>query len=160
MKRVSLMKDQKEPIKVIVIDASAVTRYLLTEILEQAGDIKVMAAFHDPTEALNKIQDLRPQVITLDVSMSDMNSLTFLEKLMELNPTPVLIVSAITQYQSDSIVKAMELGAVGYVGKQTSQSWGGILNLADEIVDKVRAASTMQFPGSVTSGGQAAAGHF
>jgi len=154
------MNEQKEPIKVIVIDTSAVTRYLLTEILEQAGDIQVMAALHDPAEALNKIQNLRPQVITLDISISGTDSLRFLEKLMELHPTPVVIISAVPQYQSDSIVKAMERGAVGYVVKQSLQSWGGILSLADEIVEKVRAASAVQFPGSVTSGRQAAAGNF
>jgi two-component system chemotaxis response regulator CheB len=150
------MNQKKEKISVIVIDASAVTRYLLAEILEQSGDIKVVASVHDHAEALNKIQDLRPHVITLDIAMPGMSGLTFLEKLMELHPTPVVIVSAITKYQSDSVDKAMELGAVGYVGKQLSQSWSGILSRGDEMVEKVRAASTMQFPGSITAGGSVA----
>jgi len=154
------MNQKKEKISVIVIDASAVTRYLLTEILEQSGDIEVVASVHDHAEALNKIQDLRPHVITLDIAMPGMSGLSFLKNLKELRPTPVVIVSAITQYQSDSVDKAMELGAVGYVEKQTSQSWSGILGLADEIVEKVRSASTVQFRGSVQAGGQAAAGSF
>ncbi len=145
------MSMQKETIKVIVIDASAVTRYLLTEILEQSGGIEVVASVHDPAEALNKIQDLRPHVITLDVAMPGINGLKFLEKLMELRPTPVVIVSAMTDYQSDSALRAMELVAVAYVAKQSARSWNGILSMADEIVEKVRAASTVQLRGSITA---------
>lgn len=144
----------------MVIDASAVTRYLLTEILEQAGDIEVIASIHDTDDALNKIRNLRPHVVTLDVAKPDLNGFSFLEKLMELHPTPVVIVSATSEYQGDSALRAMQLGAVGYVGKQKSQTWSGILNLADEIVDKVRTASTVQFQGSIPAGGQAAAVNF
>jgi two-component system chemotaxis response regulator CheB len=139
------MNKKKENIKVIVIDASAVTRYLLTEILEQTGDIKVVASVHDAAEALNEIENLRPHVVTLDINTSGMNGLAFLEKLMELYPTPVVIVSAVNQNQSNSVIKAMELGAVGYVAKNTPQTWNGILNHCDEIVEKVRTASTVQF---------------
>ena len=57
----------------------------------------------------------------------------------------VVIVSAASKSHKDSVHQAMQLGAVGYVEKQTSQSWSGILSLADEIVEKVRSASTMQF---------------
>jgi len=154
------MNQKKNKISVIIIDASAVTRYLLAEILEQTGDIEVVASVHDSAEALNRIQDLKPHVVTLDVTMPGMNGLAFLEKLRELYPTPVVIVSAMTPYHNDSMVKAMELGAVEYVAKQTSQSWSGILNLADEIVEKVRSASTVQFQGSITKGGQPATGNF
>lgn len=153
------MNQKKEKIRVIVIDASVVTRYLLTEILDQAGDIEVVAAVQNTAEALTKIQNLRPHVITLDVTLPGMDGLIFMEKLMELHPIPVVVVSAII-HQSDFVAKARKLGAVGYVGKQSSQSWCGILNLADEIVEKVRFASTVQFPGNITANGQAAAGNF
>lgn len=146
------MNEQKETIRVIVIDASAVTRYLLTEILEQSGGIEVVASVYDSAEALIKIQNLSPHVVTLDVTMPGMNGLAFLEKLKELHPTPVVVVSAMTQHQNDSVVKAMELGAVGYVAKQSSQSWSGILSLADEIVEKVRSASTVKVPERITAG--------
>lgn len=149
------MHSPKENIKVVVIDASAVTRYLLTEILEQAGDIEVVASVHDTADALNKIQNLRPHVITLDVTMPGLNGLTFLEKLKELHPTPVVIVSAMSEYQGDSVLRAMELGAVGYVGKQKTQTWSGILSLADEIIEKVRAASTVQFQAGIAAREQA-----
>lgn len=162
------MNQKKEKISVIVIDASAVTRYLIAEILEQSGEIEVVASVHDHAEALQKIYNLKPHVVTFDVAMPGMNGLTFLEKLMELHPTPVLIVSAMSHHQSNSVIKAMELGAVGFVAKKTSQSWSGILGMADEIVDKVRLASTAQFQGSIsvggsvqpTVGGQAAADNF
>ncbi len=147
------MDQNKEKISVIVIDASAVTRYLLAEILEQSGDIKVVASVHDHAEALNKIQDLKPHVVTFDVAMPGMNGLTFLEKLLELHPTPVVIVSAMTSHHKDSVFKAMELGAVGYVGKQTSQPWSGILGIADEIIKQVRSASTAQVRESIAARG-------
>ncbi len=148
------MAQNREKINVIVIDPSAVTRYLLSEILEQSGDIKVVAALHDYAEALTKVQDLRPHVITLDVASPGINGLKFMETIMELQPTPVVIISAISQRQGESVVKAMELGAVDYVGKQSSQTWSGILSLADEIVTKVRSASTVQLQRNISAGGQ------
>lgn len=154
------MNDEKGHIKVVVIDASAVTRYLLTEILEHTGDIEVVASVHDTAEALNKIRNLRPHVITLDVNMPGTNSLKFLENLMEFHPTPVVVVSAMNHGRDISVIKAMELGAVGFVAKKSSQSWSGILNLGDEIVEKVRTASAMQFPGNIPASGQAAAENF
>lgn len=154
------MNHNTEKIAVIIIDASAVTRYLLTEIFEQTGDIEVVASTHDTVEALNKIQILRPHVIIFDITASGISGLTFIRKLMELCPTPVLLVSAVKQQQSEAVLKAMELGAVGYVGKQTSQSWNGILNIAEEIVESVRAASTVQFQGSITAGEQPGAGNY
>jgi len=105
----------------------------------------VVASVHDTAQALDMIQNFRPDVVTLDVTMSGMSGLTFLKKFMELHPTPVVIVSARSEYQGDSALKAMQLGAVGYVMKQSSQSWGGMLSLADEIVEKVRTASTVPF---------------
>ncbi len=153
------MHQKKQKISVMVIDASAVTRYLLTEILEQTGDIEVVASVHDTADALSKIQNLRPHVVTLDVTMPGLNGFTFLEKLMELHPTPVVIVSAVSEHQGDSALRAMQLGAVSYVGKQRSQTWNGILSLADEIVEKVRHASTVQFKATIRAAGQAAVGN-
>lgn len=144
----------------MVIDASAVTRYLLTEILEQEGDIEVIASIPDTALALDKIQDLRPHVVTLDVAKPALNGFLFLEKLMELHPTPVVIVSAVSEYQGDSALRAMQLGAVGYVGKQQSQTWSGILNLADEIIEKVRAASAVRFLDKIPGGEQATSSSF
>lgn len=154
------MNQKKEKIRVIIIDPSSVTRYLLTEILEQSDDIEVLASVYDPAEALNKIRDLRPNVVTLDFSMSDLNGLAFLEQLKAFHPTPVVIISAMTKNHSDTVAKAMELGAVGYVVRQPSQSWGGILSIADEIVEKVRTASAKQFLINIILGGLATAGIF
>lgn len=154
------MNQDRKKINVIIIDGSAVTRYLLAEILEQTGDIEVVASVHNSAEALNKIQNLRPHVVTIDIASPGINGLAFLEKLRELQPTPVVIVSAMTPYHKDSMVKAMELGAVEFVSKQTSQSWSGILNLADEIVAKVRSASTVRFQGGMLTGGQPPTGNF
>ncbi len=138
------MNQKKDKINVIIIDTSVVARYLLTEILEQAGDIAVVASVSDASDALNKVMNHNPHVITLDVAMTGKGSLTFMEKLMELHPTPVVIISEMHSSRIESVLKAMDLGAVSYVGKRYTESWSGLLNLADEIVEKVRAASAMQ----------------
>ncbi len=128
-------------IKVLIIDDSAVIRHLLTEILNEAGDIEVVGTAQDPIFALNKIRDLRPDVITLDVEMPRMDGLSFLKELMRTNPIPVIMVSALTQNGCETTLRALELGAIDYVTKPSIDVSKGIINLADEIIKKVRIAS-------------------
>ena len=111
------MGDNK--IKVLIIDDSAVIRRLLTEILNDDSGIEVVGSAQDPLFALNKIRDLRPDVITLDVEMPRMDGLTFLKELMQTDPIPVVMVSSLTRMGCDTTIKALELGAVDYVSKPT-----------------------------------------
>jgi len=133
------MKNGK--IKVLVIDDSAVIRHLLTEILNEADDIEVVGTAQDPIFAMNKIVNLMPDVITLDVEMPRMDGLTFLEELMKTNPIPVLMVSALTQKGCETTLRALELGAVDYVTKPGIDVSNGIINLSAEIIGKVRIAA-------------------
>jgi len=133
------MGDNK--IKVLVIDDSAVMRRLLTEILNDDGGIEVVGSAQDPLFALNKIRDLRPDVITLDVEMPRMDGLTFLKELMQTDPIPVVMVSSLTRMGCDTTIKALELGAVDYVSKPTLEISSGIVALGDEIIRKVKIAS-------------------
>jgi len=128
-------------IKVLVIDDSAVIRAVLTEILNEAGDIEVVGAAADPIFARNKITSLMPDVITLDVEMPRMDGLTFLEELMRTNPLPVVMVSSLTQKACDTTLRAMELGAVDYVTKPSIDVSSGIADLSAEIIRKVRIAA-------------------
>jgi two-component system chemotaxis response regulator CheB len=128
-------------IKVLIIDDSAVIRHLLTEILGGTGDIEVVGTAQDPIFAINKINNLHPDVITLDVEMPRMDGLTFLEDLMRTNPIPVVMVSALTQKGCETTLKALELGAVDYVQKPAIDVSSGIVSLADEIIGKVRIAA-------------------
>lgn len=129
-------------IRVLIVDDSAVIRYLLTEILNQAGDIEVVGTAQDPIFAGQKIRDLRPDVITLDIEMPRMDGLAFLGELMKTDPIPVVMVSALTRKGCETTIKALELGAVDYVSKPQINISVGITDLADDIINKVRIAST------------------
>jgi two-component system chemotaxis response regulator CheB len=128
-------------IKVLIIDDSAVIRHLLTEILNQADDIEVVGTAQDPIFAKNKVRDLRPDVITLDVEMPRMDGLSFLEELMKTDPIPVVMVSALTQKGCETTLRALELGAVDYITKPSVDVSNGVINLGDEIIKKVRLAA-------------------
>ncbi|MBI5893043.1 MAG: chemotaxis response regulator protein-glutamate methylesterase [Deltaproteobacteria bacterium] len=128
-------------IKVLIIDDSAVIRNLLTEILNEAGDIEVVGTAQDPIFAFNKIKNLQPDVLTLDVEMPRMDGLSFLDQLMKTNPLPVVMVSALTQKGCETTLKALELGAVDYVSKPAIDVSSGVIALADEIIKKVRIAA-------------------
>ena len=100
------------PIKVLVIDDSALIRRLLTDILSADPAIEVVGTAPDPIIARERIRTLQPDVLTLDIEMPKMDGLTFLERLMALKPMPVLVVSTLTQKNTDAALRAMELGAV------------------------------------------------
>ena len=150
-------------IKVLVIDDSAVIRRLLTEILNEDSGIEVVGSAQDPLFALNKIRDLRPDVITLDVEMPRMDGLTFLRELMQTDPIPVVMVSSLTRMGCDTTIKALELGAVDYVSKPTLDISSGVMELSDEIIRKVKTASkakvrrTRSFEAPAEGGPKAAA---
>lgn len=139
-------------IKILVIDDSAVMRHLLTDILNQDDGIEVVGTAQDPIFAMNKIRSLRPDVITLDVEMPRMDGLTFLQELMSTNPVPVVMVSALTRRGCETTLKALELGAVDYVSKPVIDVSNGIINLAGEIVRKVRIAAKARVRISQKSG--------
>lgn len=133
--------NKSDKIKVLVIDDSAVIRHLLTEILNQAGDIEVVGTAQDPIFAKNKVKDLRPDVITLDVEMPRMDGLAFLEELMKTTPIPVVMISALTKKGCETTLRALELGAIDYVTKPSIDISSGVIKLADEIINKVRIAA-------------------
>ena len=129
------------PIKVLVIDDSALIRRLLTDILSADPAIEVVGTAPDPIIARERIRTLQPDVLTLDIEMPKMDGLTFLERLMALKPMPVLVVSTLTQKNADAALRAMELGAVDYVPKPLADITAGMQNLGEELVAKVKAAA-------------------
>ncbi len=126
-------------IRVLVVDDSAIVRRVLSEALTSAGDIEVVGTAVDPYAAREKIAQLRPDVITLDIEMPRMDGLTFLEKLMAHHPLPVVVVSSLTPTSSSMALRALSLGAVGVVCKPGSQF--SIQEVTREVVSQVRAAS-------------------
>jgi len=108
-------------IKVLVVDDSAVVRKVLTEELAKTGDIVVVGTAVDPYAAREKIAELKPDVITLDIEMPRMDGLSFLAKLMKHNPIPTIVVSSVAPEKSETALQAMRLGAIDVIPKPSSQ---------------------------------------
>jgi two-component system chemotaxis response regulator CheB len=127
--------------RVLIVDDSAVMRQMLTEILSRDPEIEVVGVAADPFVARDKIKALSPDVLTLDVEMPRMDGLSFLEKLMRARPMPVVMVSSLTEKGAATTLRAMELGAVDFVAKPKLDVRTGTLELADELVEKVKSAA-------------------
>ncbi|MFT3957001.1 MAG: chemotaxis response regulator protein-glutamate methylesterase [Piscinibacter sp.] len=127
--------------RVVVVDDSALVRSLLSEIINRQPDMECVGAAADPLIAREMIRNTNPDVITLDVEMPRMDGIDFLGKLMRLRPTPVVMVSTLTERGADVTLRALELGAVDFVAKPKIGVSDGLKQLAEEITDKVRIAS-------------------
>ncbi len=128
-------------IRVLIVDDSSLVRQMLTEILNQAPDIEVVATAGDPLIAREKIKALNPDVLTLDVEMPRMDGLTFLANLMRLRPMPVVMVSSLTEQGAETTLRALELGAVDFVSKPKVDLAGTLNDFSEEILAKVRVAA-------------------
>ncbi len=108
-------------IRVLIVDDSALMRALLARKLAADGAIEVVGAARDAAEARALIKALDPDVVTLDIEMPGMDGLSFLEKIMQLRPTPVIIVSGSTGPGTEATVRALSLGAVACYAKSTTE---------------------------------------
>lgn len=128
-------------IKVLIIDDSAVVRSILADVLEKDPSIRVVGSAPDPFIARDKIVELKPDVLTLDVEMPRMDGITFLKKLMASHPMPVVMVSSLTQKGAATTMAAMEAGALEIVAKPKIDVSRGLADLKVELIDKVKAAA-------------------
>jgi two-component system chemotaxis response regulator CheB len=135
------MTGPRRKIRVVIVDDSALIRGLLTDIVNSQEDMEVAGAAADPLVARELIRAERPDVITLDVEMPRMDGLEFLEKLMRLRPTPVLMVSSLTEKGSETTLRALELGAVDFVTKPKLDIARGMREYVEEIGEKIRVAA-------------------
>jgi two-component system, chemotaxis family, protein-glutamate methylesterase/glutaminase len=126
---------------VLVVDDCPIMRALLTEIINQDPELIVIGSAKDPLIAREKIKQLNPHVITLDVEMPNMDGLTFLEKLMTLRPTPTIMVSTLTGKGTEATIAALEIGAVECVAKPILQNNADVSQFADELCQKIRMAA-------------------
>src|SRR6195952_6187655 len=144
--------------RVVVVDDSALVRSLLSAIINRQPDMECVGAAADPLIAREMIRTLNPDVITLDVEMPRMDGIDFLGKLMRLRPTPVVMVSTLTERGADVTLRALELGAIDFVAKPKVGGADGLKLLAQDITDKVRIASKahlrrLPMQASVAAGG-------
>lgn len=125
-------------IKVLIVDDSAVVRKVLSKELSKFNDIEIVGTAVDPYVARDKIVKIKPDVLTLDLEMPRMDGLTFLAKLMRFHPMPVVVLSSLTPKNSETALKALDLGAVevlckpgdAYSTLDISQSLAGAIRTA------------------------------
>ncbi|HGG58441.1 MAG TPA: response regulator, partial [Gammaproteobacteria bacterium] len=127
-------------LKVVVVDDSALMRSMLTDILTRDPTIDVVATANDAYDAREKIKRFNPDVITLDVEMPGMDGIQFLRNLMRLRPMPVVMVSSLTHRGARVTLEALEIGAVEYVSKPQGADPGDFENYARAVVAKVKIA--------------------
>jgi two-component system chemotaxis response regulator CheB len=126
-------------IRVLVVDDSAVVRNIFSQEIARDPEIEVIGTAPDPYVARDKIVQLRPDVITLDVEMPRMDGITFLKKLMRHFPLPVIIVSSLTQRGGQLALEALDAGAVDVLCKPGPAYAVGDMSV--ELVDKIKAAA-------------------
>ena len=135
------MNARRNPVKVLVVDDSALVRQLMTQLLEQDPGIQVVGSAADPYIARDKIKQLNPDVLTLDVEMPRMDGLTFLRNLMRLRPMPVVMVSTLTERGAQVTLDALSLGAVDFIAKPKLDIARGLTEYAGLLIEKVKQAA-------------------
>ena len=138
------MTTGKVPVRVLIVDDSSLIRQMLSMLLSADPDIEVVGTAPDPFVARDKIKELNPDVVTLDVEMPRMDGLSFLRKIMELRPLPVVMISSLTQANADVTIKALEAGAVDFVAKPTADIADSMEALGTELRTKVKSAARVR----------------
>ncbi|HSB08250.1 MAG TPA: chemotaxis response regulator protein-glutamate methylesterase [Blastocatellia bacterium] len=133
------MQGDKKKIRVLVVDDSAVMRKLISNLLERDDEIEVIGTAIDGYFALAKVEQLKPDVVTLDVDMPRMDGLTALGEMVSKHRTPVIMLSSLTTRGAALTMQALEKGAVDFVCKPTGAARIG--EMADELLSKIKAAA-------------------
>ncbi|NLM22181.1 MAG: chemotaxis response regulator protein-glutamate methylesterase [Peptococcaceae bacterium] len=135
------MKKRHKPIRVLIVDDSPFIRMSLTKILSADPEIKVIDVARDGKEGILKLQALKPDVVTMDIEMPVMDGLQALEEIMRWQPTPVIILSAVTTEGARQTMKAFEAGAVEVVAKPSGRNGDGLATLARDLILKVKSVA-------------------
>jgi len=128
-------------IRVLVVDDSATVRSVICRELRADPEIDVVGFARDGIEALEKIAELKPDIVTLDIEMPRLNGLQTLQRLMEQSPTKVIMVSSLTKAGADSTLDALDLGAMDFVAKPSSMGSVGLMTVVEELIEKIKHAA-------------------
>lgn len=129
-------------IRILIVDDSALVRKLLTEELSSDSEIEVIGTAPDPYIARDKIIQLKPDVLILDVEMPRMDGLTFLDRIMKFHPMPVIILSSLAKSGGEVALRALELGAADVLAKPgTSYS---VRDMSIQLADRIKAVHGMR----------------
>ena len=127
-------------VRVLVVDDSAYVRKVVKQMLSRSPFVEVVGAARDGEEALEMVQQLKPDVVTLDLIMPRMDGVTFLREQMVRRPLPVVVVS-ITSEDGELMLQALEAGAMDMVQKPTALATEKVFEMGDELIAKVKAAA-------------------
>ncbi|GBC93926.1 Chemotaxis response regulator protein-glutamate methylesterase [bacterium HR15] len=128
-------------IRVLVVDDSLFMRRMISELLTRDPDIEVVGAARDGQEGLELARQLKPDVITLDVEMPLMDGITMLERLMQEQPTPVVMVSSLTREGAEITLQCLERGAIDFVTKPSGAISLDLYKVSSQIIEKVKTAA-------------------
>lgn len=129
------------PTTVLVVDDSAFMRKMITEVLSGDPELRVVGQARDGADALKKMTELRPDVVTLDVEMPVMDGYEALSQIMRQQPTPVVMLSSLTQAGAEATIRCLQLGAVDFVSKPSGAISLDIARIGADIVAKVKVAA-------------------
>lgn len=123
--------------KLLVVDDSAFMRKIISDFFTDHLQIEVVGSARNGKDAIKKIEQLKPDVVTMDVEMPEMNGLDALKEIMEKYPVPVVMLSSVTQRGTETTLSAMEYGAVDFVAKPSGTISLDLHKIQDELVQKV-----------------------
>jgi len=128
-------------IRVLVVDDSLFMRRMISDLLTRDPELEVVGTAQDGQEGLEQARQLKPDVITLDVEMPVMDGITMLERLMAEQPTPVVMISSLTQEGAETTFRCLERGAVDFVPKPSGAISLDLYKVSSQIIEKVKAAA-------------------
>ena len=131
-------------IKVLVADDSALMRRILSDVINSDPRLEVVATAKNGKEAYNKVLSLKPDVVTMDIEMPEMDGLQALDLIMRDYPLPVIMLSALTQMGASATFTALEKGAVDFIAKPSGSISVNIADLSQEIISKVKTAAEVK----------------
>jgi len=125
-------------IKVLVVDDSAFMRKAIENMLKKDPEIEVAGFARNGKDAIEKIEELKPDIVTLDIEMPIMDGLSALKKIMSTNPIPVIMVSSLTTEGAEATIEALDAGALDFIPKDKSFATFGIMKIEKELIEKVK----------------------
>ncbi|WP_353683456.1 chemotaxis response regulator protein-glutamate methylesterase [Thermodesulfovibrio sp. 3907-1M] len=125
-------------IKVLVVDDSAFMRKAITAMLQEDPEIKVIGTARDGVEAVQMVQELKPDVVTMDVEMPRMDGITALKEIMQKYPVPVIMVSSLTTEGAKVTLEALELGAIDFIPKNLAELSVNIVKIKGMLIEKIK----------------------
>lgn len=131
-------------IKILIVDDSAFMRKLITDFLTEDSRMSVVGTARNGQDALKKIKELKPDVVTMDVEMPIMDGISALERIMKEYPVPVIMLSSTTKVGAENTIQAMQIGAIDFIAKPSGAISLDLYKVKDELIEKVVSASKVK----------------